>query len=180
MKTKIQVVIAVLIMFGAIYWGYTSSRSYTYTGSNIMFTVGAGHAIVTNPGDASIPIEMRSGERISSFRISSPELGLSQTSKRQGTGRNAYHSLTFDLPPGQARVDVVSGSDVRMISRADTRIQATVTPVSATTIRWILILSGGVVVWALYYISRVTGHRWIGALRNKMTGGNLQPKQTTT
>jgi hypothetical protein len=180
MKSKIQVAIAVLIMIGAAYWGYTSTRSYTYGGTNIMFPIGSGHALVRNTGDAPIPIEMRSGERIASFRIVSTELGLSQASKRVGTGREAFHSMTFDLPPGQARVDVVSGSDVRMIARGDTRIDATVVPVSTSTVRWILILSGGVIVWALYYISSVTGHRWIGALRGKTAAGTLQPKQTTT
>jgi hypothetical protein len=180
MKTKIQVIVAVLIMVGAAYWGYTSVRSYNYSGSNIMFPVGGGHAIVRNTGDAPIPIEMRSGERIASFRITSTDLGLTATSKRQGSGRDAFHAVTFDLPPGQARIDVISGRDVRMISRSDTRIEATVTPVAASTVRWILILSGGVILWALYYISRVTGHRWIATLRTRMSGGNLQPKQTTT
>ena len=180
MKTKIQVVIAVLVMIGAAYWGYTSTRSYYYSGNNIMFPIGGGHAVVRNTGDTPIPIELRNGERVASFRVASPELGLSQSSKRQGTGRDALYIVTFDLPPGEARIDVVSGSNVQMVSRADTRIEATVLPVSAGTVRWILILSGGVIVWALYYISRVTGHRWIATLRGKMASGNLQPKQTTT
>jgi hypothetical protein len=180
MKTKIQVVIAVLIMIGAAYWSLTSIRSYNYSGTNIMFPVGGGHAIVRNTGDAPIPVEMRSGERVASFRIASTELGLTASSKRQGSGRDAFHAVTFDLPPGQARIDVISGSGVMMISRSDTSIEATVTPVAASTVRWILILSGGVIVWALYYISRVTEHRWIAALRNRMSGGTLQPKQTTT
>lgn len=180
MKTKIQVAVAVLIMIAAGYWGYTTVRTYEYTGSNIMFRVGAGHAVVTNPSDAPIPIEMRSGERIASFRVASPELGLSQTSKRQGTGRDAFHAAYFDLPPGQSRIEIVSGNDVRMISRADARITATVTPVSASTVRWVLILSGGVILWALYYMSSATGHRWIGALRGKSASGTLQPKQTAT
>jgi hypothetical protein len=180
MKTRIQVAIALLVMIGAAYWGITSTRSYHYSGNNIMFTVGGGHAIVLNTGDEPLPIEMRSGERIASFRITSADLGLSQTSKRQGTGREAFHNVKFDIPPGQTRIDVASGSDVRLIARGDTRIEATVVPVSASTVRWILILSGGVIVWALYYISSVTGHRWIGALRNRVSGGNLQPKQTPT
>ena len=88
--------------------------------------------------------------------------------------------MSFEIPPGQTRVDIASGSGVQMISRADTRIEAVVTPVAAGTLRWILILSGGVTLWALYYISRVTEHRWLSALRGKMSGGSLQPKQTTT
>ena len=180
MKTKIQVAIAVLVMIGAAYWGFASTRSYTYGGSNIMFPVGGGHALVRNTGDAPVEIEMRSGERVASFRIASEELGLAQSSKRVGTGRAAFHSTTFELPPGQARIDVVSGSDIRMISRDETRIEATVVPVAGSTIRWILILSSIVIIWALYYISSVTGHRWIGTLRGRTPSGTLQPKQTTT
>lgn len=180
MKKAIQMLIAVLVIVGAAYWAYTTATPLIYSGSNIMFSVGSGHAVVTNPGDEAIPIEMRSGARASAFRIRSSDLGLNMTSKRVGTGRDAFHSLTFDLPPGTARIDVASGSDVRMISRADTRIQASVVPVAANTVRWVLIISGVAVAWALYYLSRVTEHRWLGALRNRLSGGRLQPKQTTT
>jgi hypothetical protein len=180
MKTKIQVVIAVIVMLGAAYWAYSTTRSYQYSGANIMFPVGGGHAIVLNTGDEPLEIEMRSGERSASFRVASTDLGLTESSKRQGTGRAAFHNVIFDIPPGQTRIDVTSGSDVRMIARGETRIEATVVPVSASTIQWVLILSGGVMVWALYYISSATKHRWIGSLRNRMSGGNLQPKQTTT
>lgn len=179
MKTKIQVLIAALIIIGAAYWGFTSTRSYLYTGSNIMFPVGGGYVVVQNTGETSIPIEMRSGERIASFRVASADLDMSQTSRRQGTGRNAYHNVTFDIPPGQTRIDIVSGGDVRMISRDETRIEATVMPVSSSTVRWILILSGGVILWALYYMSSATGHRWLSALRGKTPDGNLQPKPMT-
>jgi hypothetical protein len=180
MKTKIQVVIAVLVMIAAGYWGYTALRTYDVSGSNIMFRVGAGHVVVTNPSDAPIPIEMRSGERVASFRVASTDLDLRATSRRQGTGRDAFHAVNFDLPPGQTRVDIVSGSDVRMVSRSETPIQATVTPMAPGTVRWTLILSGGVIVWALYYMSSATGHRWISALRSRKTAGALEPKQTTT
>lgn len=179
MKAKIQVAIAVLVIAAAAYWGFTTTRTYVYTGTNIMFPVGGGYAVVRNTGDAPIPIEMRSGERIASFRVASPELGLSQTSKRQGTGRDAFHNVTFDIPPGETRVNIASGSDVRMISRSETPIEATVLPVSSSTVRWVLILSGGVILWAIYYISSSTGHRWIGALRQKASP-NLQPNQTAT
>jgi hypothetical protein len=180
MKSKIQIVIAVLIMIGAAYWGYTAVRMHNYSGSNIMFPVGDGHVIVRNTGDAPIPIEMRSGERVASFSIASTDLDLRASSKRQGSGRDAFHAVTFDLPPGQARIDVTRGSGVMMVSRDDTRIEATVTPMAASTVRWILSLSGGVILWAFYYISRVTEHRWISTLRSRMVGGKIQPEQTTT
>lgn len=180
MKSKIQIVIAVIVMLGAAYWGYSATRSYRYSGANIMFPVGGGHAIVQNTGDQPLEIEMRSGERVASFRVVSADLGLNSTSKRQGTGRTAFHNIIFDIPPGQTRIDVASGSDIRMIARGETRIEATVVPVSASTRQWILILVGGIILWALYYISSVTKHRWISDLRHRMPGGRLQPKHTTT
>lgn len=180
MKSKVQIAVAVLVLIAAAYWSYTTIRPYAYTGANIMFPVGSGYAIVKNTGDDPMPIEMRSGERVASFRIASSDLGLTAASTRQGTGRSAYHTLSFDLPPGQARIDITNGSGVMMIARGETRVEATVRPASANTVRWVLILSGGASLWALYYISRATDHRWIGALRGKASGGNLQPKQTTT
>jgi hypothetical protein len=180
MKTKIQVAFAVIVILAAGYWAFATTRSYQYSGTNIMFPVGAGHAIVTNTGSEPMEIEMRSGERVANFRVASDELGMNQSSKRQGTGRGAFHNVLFDIPPGQTRVDVVSGRDVRMIARGETRIEATVVPVAAGTIRWVLILSGGVSVWALYYMSSATNHRWVKSLRNRSSSGSLQPEQTTT
>ena len=180
MKTKIQMIIAVLVMIGAIYWGYTTARPYHYSGSNIMFPVGGGHAIVNNTSDQPLEIEMRSGERVASFRVASPELGLSQNSKRQGSGREAFHNVIFDIPPGETRVEVASGRDVRMIARGDTRIEARVVPVAASSIRWTLILAGAAFLWALYYMSSAVNHRWIGALRGKGFSGGAQVKQPAT
>lgn len=184
MKTKIQIAIAVLVIIGASFWAYTSLRPISYSGSNIMFPVGAGHVVIRNTGNEVIPIEMRSGERSASFRVASAELGLAQSSRRQGTGREAFHAVSFDLPPGQTRIDVASGRDVQLVTRSETRVDAVVTPVAPGTARWIMVLSGAAILWALYYMSRVTDHRWIGALRNRGTGGTLQPsqqpKQTTT
>jgi hypothetical protein len=142
-----------------------------------MFPVGAGHVLIRNTGSEAIPIEMRSGERVASFRITSAELGLTQSSKRQGTGRDAFHSVNFDLPPGQTRVDVTTGRDVQLVTRSDTPIEAVVTPISPGTARWILVLSGAAILWAIYYISRVTEHRWLASLRNRSSGGALQPSQ---
>lgn len=180
MKTKIQVVLAVIVIVAAGYWVFATTRSYQYSGTNIMFPVGAGHAVVTNTGSEPMEIEMRSGERVASFRVASSDIGLNQSSKRQGTGRDAFHNVIFDVPPGQTRVDVVSGRDVRMIARGETPIQATVVPTADSTIRWVWILAGGATVWALYFMSSATNHRWIKGLRNRSSSGTLQPEQTTT
>lgn len=180
MKTKLQVAVALVVIVGVAYWAYTSVRSLRYTGASIMFPVGSGHVVIQNLGEEPIPIEMRSGERASSFRVESAELGLAASATRQGSGRDAYYAVTFDLPPGQARIDVTRGSGVQLISRADTPIEAVVTPLATSSSRWILILAGAVILYALYSISRVTQHRWLGTLRNKMSGNRLQPTETAS
>ena len=180
MKRMIQMAIAVLVIVGAGYWAFTTATPIQYSGSGIMFPVGSGHVVITNTGSEAIPIEMRSGERVSSFRISSADLGIAQSSKRIGTGRAAYHATEFELPPGQSRIDVVSGSGVRLVTRSDTRIEASVVSTAAGTVRWILILSGVAIVWALYYLSKLTEHRWLAGLRGRRTGAALQTKQTAT
>lgn len=180
MKTKLQILFAVIVIAAAGYWVFSATRSYQYRGSNIMIPVGAGHAVVTNTGSEPMEIEMRSGERVASFRVASADIGLNQSSKRQGSGRTAFHYLTFDIPPGQTRIEVVSGSDVRLIARGDTEIVATVVPTAASTMRWVWILSGGATLWALYFMSSATNHGWFKRLRNRSTSGGLQPKQSTT
>jgi hypothetical protein len=180
MKTKIQVAVALVVIIGVAYWAYTSVRSLKYAGSNIMFPIGSGHVVIQNPGDAPIPIEMRSGDRRTIFRVESAELGLAESAKREGSGRDAYYAVTFELPPGQARIDVTRGSDVQLISRSDTRIEAVVTPISASSIRWIVGAASAVILYGLYYISRVTQHQWLVSLRNKLAGNRLQPTETTS
>ncbi len=180
MKTKIQLVVAILVIVGVAYWAYTSVRALRYVGANIMFPVGSGHVVIQNPGNEPIPIEMRSGGRTANFRVASGALDLAEAAKRQGTGRDAYYSVNFDLPPGQARIDVTWGSGVQLISRSDTRIEAVVTPLASGSMRWILIGAGAVIAYALYYMSRVTQHRWLSTLRTRLAGNRLQPTQTTS
>jgi len=180
MKTKIKVTIAVLVMIGVTYWALTSIWPRTYSGANIMFPIGSGHVVVKHAGAEPMPIEMRAENRTTIFRIASTDLGLSESAKRQGTGRDAFYAIYFDLPPGEARIDVTRGSGVQLIARGDTRVEAVVTPVAAGTIRWILIGAGAVIAWALYYISKVTEHRWVEWMRNKLSRRNMQPTEAAS
>ncbi|MCC9077399.1 hypothetical protein FKZ61_014935 [Litorilinea aerophila] len=178
MKQKLKVLFAVLVIVGAAYWAFTAVWPTKYTGSKIMFPVGSGTVLVTNLGTEPIPIEMRSEGRTGTFRIESSDLGLAESAKRQGSGRDAYYTLSFDLPPGQARINVTRGSNVYLISRAETPIEAVVSPLAPGTRRAILIVCGLAIAWALYFISSVTRHRWLGNLRRKLPLGRLQPKKT--
>ncbi len=135
MKTKIKVAIALLVMVGVTYWALTSIWPRTYSGSNIMFPIDSGYVVIKHAADEAIPIEMRAESRTTVFRVASADLGLSETAKRQGSGRDAFYAIHFELPPGEARIDVTRGSGVQLIARGDTRIEATVTPVAASSIR---------------------------------------------
>jgi hypothetical protein len=167
MKTKIQIAVAVLVMIAAGYWALSSMRTQRFVGNNIMFPIGSGYVIATNTGDTPMPIEMRSGGRLATFRIESSQLGLAESARREGSGREAYYALKFELPPGQARIDVTRGSDVQMIARGEHRIEAVVMPMAPGSLRWIQIGAAVVILYGLFYISRVTGHNWLKALRNR-------------
>lgn len=179
MKTRIKILLAVLVMIGVAYWAFVSVWPSTYSGSSIMFPVGKGAIVVTNTGSEAIPIEMRTEERAASFRVVSAEIGLSESATRQGSGRTAYYTVSFELPPSQTTLYVTRGNNVYLISRSDTRIEATVTPMSASATRNVVMAAVAALALGLYYISRVTEHRWVSALRNKLTKNDLQQKETT-
>ncbi len=174
MKAKIQVAIALLVIVGVVYWALTSVWPRNYSGSKIMFPIGSGSVVIKNLGNAPIPIELRNGEGGTLFRIASAELEITESPKRQGTGRTSYYTLPLELPSGQAQINVTRGSGIQLISRSDTRIEATVTPMAASSTRWVLIAAGGVILWALYYISSVTEHRWLMNLRSRFSRKELQ------
>ncbi len=180
MGKKIRVIIAVLIMVGVMFWSFNLVRERSYSGSKMAFKVGSGSVLVTNRGQEPIPVEMRTDGRTSSFRIESAELGLKELSKRQSSGRNTYHAVTFDLPPGQARISVTRGSNVQFVSPSNQRIDAIVTPMSQGSIRTTLILAGLVVLGTLYYISRTLEHQWVNAVRSKLPDGFLGRKRPAT
>lgn len=168
MGKKIRLIIALAVVIGALFWGYDTVRQRHYSGAKIAFEVGTGQVAVTNPGNEAIPVEMRSAGRTSSFRIASAELGLREGSKRVGSGRDVYHAIALELPPGTTRVDVTRGSNVRLVSPSEQRIEAVVTPLGETGARMIIIFAGLVALAGLYYISGLYEHRWFPALRSRL------------
>jgi hypothetical protein len=168
MGNKIRIIIAALFMVGMAIWTVERVREHSYSGSKIAFNVGSGSVVVTNRGNAPIPVSMRADGRASSFRIDSTELNLRENSKRQSSGRGAYHVVEFDLAPGRAKIEVTRGSNVLFISGTSQRIDAVVTPMSQSSARGTLVFAGLVELGALYYISGRLQHRWIGVLRNKL------------
>lgn len=175
MGTKIRLLVALVVIVGTAFWAFDSVRSRSYSGSNLSFEVGSGNVVVTNPGAEPIPVEMRAGAR-STFRVESAELGLQESSKREGSGRDVARVVRFELPPGQAKIDVTRGSGVHFVSGSDQRIDAVVTPKDAGSDRNIVLFAGLIILGALYYISNLVEHRWIGMLRGKLMQRVQRPK----
>jgi hypothetical protein len=88
--------------------------------------------------------------------------------------------VTFELPAGQAQINVTRGSNVQFISNSRTRIEAHVIPMDANGVRMTLSIAGLVIVLAAYYISRSYNHLWIGVLRSKLLTSNSKLKQIAT
>lgn len=176
MKNKIIMIVALLVIVATGYWAFDTVRSRTYSGSNLSFEVGGGHVVVTNLSDNPIPVEMRTEGRTSLFRVESAELDMRQSATRQGTGRDVYYAVTFDLPPGQATIDVTRGSGVYFVAGGP--IHAVVTPLGPEGVRMTLGFATVVILVALYYLSKATQHGWIKALREKVTSRSLRPSTT--
>jgi hypothetical protein len=174
MKQRIVVAVALLVIVGVVYWAVDGVRSRTYTGSNLSFAVGSGRVLVTNLGDAPVPVEMRTQAGTSLFRVESSELELRTSASRQGSGRDAYYAVNFELPPGQALIDVTRGSGVYFVAGPEARLQAVVWPREVEGVRWTLGFAGAVVLVALYYISRAFEHRWISHLRGRWVKRDLR------
>lgn len=180
MGNKIRVFLAVVIIAATAVWAVNQVRTRTYSGAQIAFKVGSGSVVVTNRGSDAIPVEMRSPGRTALFRVESADIGLKESSKRRSGGRDAFHAVSFELPPGQAKIDVVRGANVMFVSGSRQRIDAVVTPMSRESMRTTLIFASFVILGALFYISHTLQHRWLHALRKRLADRNRQSKSLST
>lgn len=177
MGKKIRIILALALIIFVSFWTFNQIRERSYSGSKMAFDVGNGSVIVNNRGEEAIPVEMRAVGRMATFRVVSPEINLAETSKRKTIGGVTYQVVAFELPPGQTAVEVARGSDVTFVSSSSQLIDATVTPMNASSTRTTLIFSGIVVLSALYYLSRLVEHQWIGTVRTVIPLAKLRLKR---
>lgn len=164
---KIRILIAAIAIIAALYWAYDSLRLRTYSGTQNAFEVGSGSVIVTNPGSEPVPVVMRTVGRSATFRVESDDLNLHESARRQGSGRSSYYAVNFELPPGRSEIKVTRGSNVYFITDSNQRLEAVVNPTGVNGPTNIILFTAVVVLAGLFYISRTTGHRWVGVLRNR-------------
>ena len=62
---------------------------------------------------------------------------------------------------------MVRGTNVNFVASADTSLAASVQPVNAEEAKSTLIIAAIVIIGALFYISKATGHRWINLIRRE-------------
>jgi hypothetical protein len=167
MKINWRVPIALLLIVGVSYWAGYSVFPRSYSGPALDFKVGSGTVTVTNPSNESVPAQLAT--KSGSFRVSSAIEGLSGSSTRQGNGSSANNLFEFELPPGASEFTISRGRNVSFVANTETKLEATVQPVSGSTARTTLIVTAVVILATLFYISNTTHHRWIGLLRRQKT-----------
>lgn len=176
MKFNWRVIVAFVVLAGVIFWGANSILTRSYNGTDLNFGVGSGPVTVTNPSDQSLPVQLVSS-RPGTFRVLSTIEGMSGSSTRQGSGRNATQFFEFDLPSGVSGFSVARGAEITFVANADTPLEATVQPLNAENSQTTLIATVVVILGALFYISRTTGHNWISRFRR--VNASVQDTQPT-
>jgi preprotein translocase subunit SecE len=167
MKINWKVVIALVVVVGAIYLAVDSTRVSSYSGSNLTFTMSNGPVTITNPSNETIPVQLV-GSNSRSFSVASATEGISGSPTRQGSGSNATYLYEFGLPSGVSELTISRGTNVNFVANTATRLEANVQSMTADAARTTIIVLAVVVLAALFYMSRATGHRWIGLLRGKV------------
>ncbi len=166
----VKIALAFMLIVVAVFWAINSIRSLSYSGTNLTFPVGNGAVLVKNPSNQSIPVQLISaGSR--SFSVSSAIEGMPRSSTKQENGTTINQMVEFTLPPGVSEFTVVRGitgtTPVNFVANAETKLEATVQPLNTNDTRTTIIGAAVVVFGALFYVSYITGHRWIGILRGQ-------------
>lgn len=161
MKFNWKILVGIVVLVGAIFWGVDSVRTRSYSGNDLNFSVGSGPVTVTNSTDAPVPAQFAStGTR--PFSVTSASDSISGSSTREGTGRTAAQLFAFDVPPGVTELTVVSrGTAVNFVADTSSRLDVVVQPLIQNDAQTTMIVAVVVALGALFFVSRATGHRWV-------------------
>jgi len=166
--TIVKVALALVIALAAVVWGVSQALPINYSGTNLDFAIASGSVSVTNRSDQRIPAQVL-GTGTSTFRVASTTDEVSGSSTREGSGRSATQSFTFDLPPGTTTFTVTRGTNLTFVASGSTNLRATVNPVSEESLSMIAVIATVVVLIALYFASSAVEHRWIKRLLPQST-----------
>jgi len=167
-KKGLRILISLAVIVGAVYWGYTSTRSKTYSGSELSFEMGGGDTVIKNPSENPVMAQLTTKGSGRNFTVASDALNTTVSSTREGTGANTVNSAEIELPPGSTDLRLTRGSNVTLTVSGETSIEATVSPVSTSRARTIWIIAAVLVIGALYFISGTFEHRWLNRFRKSL------------
>lgn len=165
-KIIVRVVVALAVIVAAAYWIINSVRMQTYAGTELEFTMGGGDVVVTNTSDAPIVAQFETRGSSASFTVTSDNPKQTVRSTRSGSGANSVNSAEIELPPGVSTLRLARGSNVKLAAQSEEHLEARVAPVSSSTLRLILVVSGALILGGLYFLSATFEHPWKGWLRN--------------
>ncbi len=176
MKFNLRLIIAAVVLVVAVFWGFDSVRTRSYSGTDLNVGVGSGPVTITNPSDEALPVQVV-GTGTRSFSVTSDVEGVAGSSTREGTGRNTSQLFAFELPAGVTEMMIVArGSDVRFVADSSSRLDVIVQPLTAGDAQTTLIIAVIAILGALFYISRATGHPWLSLIRrDKAAVQDTQP-----
>lgn len=175
MKFNWKVLVAIVLMVGAIVWTVDSTRSKSYSGTKLDFEVGNGPVTMTNPSSESIPVQLVAASN-RSFSVSSTIDSIPRASVREGTSPNITNVIAFELPPGVSEFTITRGSDVNFVADTDTNLEATIHATNNSTKVRVLVVF---LLATLFYISYATKHRWLYTLLGREPASKLHSKPYT-
>lgn len=168
MQKKIKLIVAILVILASAYWAMDGVRARTYLGSKLSFNVGNGYVMLNNLSKDPITAEMRTESAAQTFRITSTDLGLNESSKRQGSGRTSSQVVALEIPSGEARIDIARGSKVQFVATSTGRLRAVVYRVNPATAQVNLRIAAVIILLTLFYISNLYNHQWVRSLISKL------------
>lgn len=164
-KVIVRVVIALVVIVAATYWIINSARTQTYAGTELEFTMSGGDVVVKNAADEPVMAQLETRGSSASFTITSDNPKQSIRSARSGSGANSVNTAEVELLSGETTLRLARGENVKFTAQSEEHLEAKVAPVSASTLRLILIVSAALIVGSLYFLSAALEHPWKGWLR---------------
>src|SRR5690349_2799016 len=129
MKLYLKVVVALVVIAGALFWAVDSVRTRIYSGTDLNFSVSQGTVTATNAQDIPVAAQLMSpGTR--TFSVSTTVAGASGSSTGQGTGTSTKQVIELALPSGVSQFTVTRGTNVSFVTSATTKLAVSVQPLS--------------------------------------------------
>ncbi|MAU09845.1 MAG: hypothetical protein CL607_08500 [Anaerolineaceae bacterium] len=177
MKSKLKIIIPIIIILGVTVWALNSLITRSYSGSDLDVAVAGGPIIVTNPSESSLPVRLFSSSP-GTFTVASATESIEGRSTSEGTGRTATQFYDFTLPSGITEFTVLRGANINFVANSDMPLDVTVQPLNADETRTTLLITVFAILASLFFLSYQNGHRWISAARRQKAVDQAAEQET--